>query len=60
MVSDASARDASWATFGAVEDQLGALHEDVARVRDHPLFPPSVAVGGFLYDVGTGRLSQLV
>ncbi|MBA2697423.1 MAG: carbonic anhydrase [Nocardioidaceae bacterium] len=60
MVSEASARDASWETFGAVEDQLGALHEDVARVRAHPLVPPSVAVGGFLYDVGTGRLSQLV
>jgi carbonic anhydrase len=29
-------------------------------VRTHPLIPDTVAVGGFLYDVDTGRLEQLV
>ena len=47
-------------TFGAVEDQLGALRDDVSRVREHPLIPDSVTVGGFLYDVDTGRLSHKV
>ena len=59
-VSQASGRDASCETFGAIEDQLAALRDDVTRVRSHPLVPDSVAVGGFLYDVDTGRISQLV
>lgn len=59
QVSEVSGRDASWETFGAVADQVAALREDVACVRAHPLIPASVAVGGFLYDVDTGRLTQL-
>ncbi|MDQ4084486.1 MAG: carbonic anhydrase [Actinomycetota bacterium] len=59
-VTEASGRDASWETFGAVDDQNAALRDDVARVRAHPLIPDSVAVGGFLYDVDTGRLTRLV
>lgn len=59
QVSEVSGRDASWETFGAVADQVTALREDVACVRDHPLIPASIAVGGFLYDVDTGRLAQL-
>jgi len=46
--------------FQAVEDQVEALREDVARVRSHPLIPASVVVGGFLYDVDTGLLDQLI
>ena len=30
------------------------------KVRSHPLIPDTVAVGGFLYDVDTGLLDQLV
>ena len=60
QVGKASGQDASWETFGAIEDQEAALRDDVARVRAHPLIPGSVAVGGFLYDVDTGRLTQLV
>jgi carbonic anhydrase len=58
-VTQASGRDASWAHFGAIDDQVAALHEDVHRVRAHPLIVESVEVGGFLYDVDTGRLTQL-
>jgi carbonic anhydrase len=58
-VAEASGRDASWAQFGAIDDQVAALHEDVHRVRAHPLILESVEVGGFLYDVDTGRLTQL-
>ncbi len=59
QVSRASGRDASWQTFDVVQDQESALRYDVQRVRDHPLMPESIAVGGFLYDVDTGRLTQL-
>jgi carbonic anhydrase len=51
--------DAELPAFGAVEDQEAALRTDVDRVRAEPLIPDSVAVGGFLYDVDTGRLRQV-
>jgi len=59
-VGAASGLDASGETFGAVADQVATLRADVARVRAHPLVPDSVAVGGFRYNVDTGRLAQLV
>ena len=52
--------DASWQPFHVVADQEAALAEDVAKVRTHPLIPDTVLVGGFLYDVDTGLLSQQV
>ena len=52
--------DASWQRFHVVADQLAALAEDVRRVTTHPLVPGSVQVGGFLYDVETGLLTQHV
>lgn len=59
-VGASAGMDASWQHFGVVEDQLAALAEDVHKVRAHPLIPDSVLVGGFLYDVDTGRLQQHV
>jgi len=52
--------DATWQPFHVVADQVAALREDVQKVRSHPLVPETVAVGGFLYDVDTGLLNQLV
>ena len=59
-ISESSGQDASWQTFGVVEDQEGALRDDVRMVRSHPLIPDTVAVGGFLYDVDTGLLHRRV
>ena len=59
-VGESAGQDASWQTFGVVEDQVGALRDDVRTVKAHPLIPESVAVGGFLYDVDTGLLDQIV
>ncbi len=58
-VGESAGSDASSLTFGVIEDQKAALSEDVRAVREHPFIPASVAVGGFLYDVATGRLEQL-
>lgn len=58
-ISESSGQDASWQSFGVIGDQLAVLREDVQTVRSHPLIPPSVAVGGFLYDVETGLLSPV-
>ena len=59
-VSESAGVDASWQRFHVVDDQLAALRDDVKRVVAHPLVPDRVKVGGFLYDVDTGRLTQHV
>ena len=58
-ISRSSGQDASWQSFGVVEDQEAALREDLAKVRSHPLIPDSVKVGGFVYDVDTGLLQPI-
>ncbi len=57
-VGESAGQDASWQPFGVVEDQEGALEDDVRKIRAHPLIPDSVEVGGFMYDVDTGLLSR--
>jgi carbonic anhydrase len=59
-VSESAGVDASWQPFHVVDDQVRALAEDVAKVRSHPLVPDTVKVGGFIYDVDSGRLDQKV
>lgn len=57
-IGDSAGQDASWQSFHVIADQLDALAQDVAKVRAHPLIPDTVQVGGFLYDVDTGLLTQ--
>jgi carbonic anhydrase len=59
-ITQSAGQDASWQTFGVVEDQQAALIDDVRKVRAHPLVPDTVEVGGFMYDVDTGLLTQLI
>jgi carbonic anhydrase len=59
-VGASAGQDASWHPFHVIEDQALSLKVDVQRVRSHPLIPDTVPVGGFIYDVDTGLLNQLV
>ena len=59
-VGESAGQDASWQSFGVVEDQEAALEDDVRKVRSHPLIPDSVEVGGFVYDVDTGLLARRI
>jgi carbonic anhydrase len=59
-ISSSAGLDASWHPFHVVEDQLRSLSEDVQKIRSHPLIPDSVQVGGFMYDVDTGRITRHV
>lgn len=58
-VSSSSGDDASWQSFGVIDDPLAALARDVERVRTHPLIPDTAVVGGFIYDVDTGLLEPI-
>ncbi len=60
LVGASAGQDASWQQFNVVADQAATLAEDVRKVQAHPLVPDSVLVGGFLYDVDTGLIDQLV
>lgn len=59
-VTEVSGQDAWWQHFHVVPDQAAALVEDVRRVTSHPLIHGRAQVGGFLYDVDSGLLQQLV
>lgn len=59
-ISQSTGTDASWLSLGVITDQKSTLRADVQKVRSHPLINNDVLVGGFLYDVDTGLLNQVV
>jgi carbonic anhydrase len=59
-VGASAGMDASWQRFGVVHDQVDALRQDVAAIRTHPLIGDRALVGGFVYDVDTGLLEQVL
>ena len=42
-----------------IADQQQAVVDDVLRIRNHPLVPATIPVHGYLYDVKTGRLTEV-
>lgn len=60
QVSERVGADASGWEFHAIGDQAAALSEDIARIRGCPLLPADLVVGGFVYDVETGLLDQVI
>ena len=52
--------DLSDLRIGASRDQHARLVEDVTALREHPHVKGRALVGGFLYDVDTGALTQLL
>ncbi|HWJ81152.1 MAG TPA: carbonic anhydrase [Nocardioides sp.] len=59
-LDNATGLDTSWLTLPVTDGQDAALAGDVQRVKAHPLIPDTVKVGGFVYDVDTGLLTQKV
>lgn len=58
-VEAAAGKPAGYLPLNVIPDQLEALQRDVAAVRQHPLIGDDVLVGGFMYDVDNGRLTQV-
>lgn len=42
-----------------IKDLAGSVTEDVQRVRNHPLVPKTIPIYGYLYDVKTGKLTEV-
>jgi carbonic anhydrase len=57
-ISAAGGPDTSELSFLVATDQLAALRDDVARAQASPYLKDTV-IGGFLYDVDTGRVSRI-
>jgi carbonic anhydrase len=51
--------EGSYIDWLTIADQAGAVLDDVARIRNHPLVPGRIPIHGFLYDVATGRLVEV-
>lgn len=47
------------AHFYAFDDLEENVRQQVRRVKDHPWIPQHIPVRGFIYDVKTGRLSEV-
>jgi carbonic anhydrase len=48
--------EGSYIEWLPIGEQEQSVCEDVARIRNHPLVPPSIAIYGFVFDVKTGQL----
>ena len=42
-----------------IKDQRQSVQDDVERIRNHPLVPRSIAIYGYVYDVGTGLMNAV-
>jgi len=59
VVRDQIGGDASGVDFLPFTDLDESVREDVRRLRESPLIPREVSVEGYVYDVQSGRLTQV-
>jgi carbonic anhydrase len=59
-VKETTGDDLSDLRIGASTDQRARLVEDVETLRENPHIKGRALVGGFLYDVDTGALTQIL
>ncbi|MFZ6005903.1 MAG: beta-class carbonic anhydrase [Actinomycetota bacterium] len=58
-IRDARGVDATGWEFLVSTDQTATLRADIARIRECPLLPPDLVVGGFIFDVHSGELTPV-
>jgi carbonic anhydrase len=51
--------EADFIDWLTIDDQPMSVAADVRRIRQHPLVPRSIPIHGYMYDVRTGRLSEV-
>jgi carbonic anhydrase len=57
-IADAGGPDTRSITFLTTEDQEASVRDDVQRVRSWP-YLSDITVGGFVYDIDTGKLQHI-
>ncbi|HWO57603.1 MAG TPA: carbonic anhydrase [bacterium] len=53
------APDGRFIKWLTIRNQRESVVEDVARIRRHPLVPPTIAIHGYIYDVRSGALVEV-
>jgi carbonic anhydrase len=51
--------EANYIDWLTIANNEQSVVDDVGRIRHHPLVPKRIAIYGFIYDVGTGRLLEV-
>jgi len=51
--------EAEFIDWLTIRDQAESVRADVRRIRAHPLVPRDLPIYGYVYDVRTGRLSEV-
>jgi len=59
-LADERGTDASDIDFLPFPDLNANLREDVERIRSNPHLDPAITVSGYVYDVDTGALTEVV
>ena len=60
LVESTGASSAIPATFHPIKDLQENVREQLRRLRSHPWIPPTVRIRGFIYDVRTGSLDEVM
>lgn len=59
VVEGLTGEDVGELDFLTIDDQTETLHADAKKIRDCKLMPPGTEVGEFMYDVHSGKLTQI-
>lgn len=58
-LSDETGADTSHLDFLPFSDLEQSVRDDMARIRESPFIPGDVGISGFVYDVRTGRITEV-
>jgi carbonic anhydrase len=58
-LADETGTDASDIDFLPFPDLEQSVRDDVNRIKESPFIPQDISVRGFVYDCGTGRLTEV-
>ena len=52
--------EGSYINWLTISDRVESVKEDVKRIRNHPLVSSDIEISGYIFDVSTGKLIEVV
>jgi carbonic anhydrase len=52
--------EGSYINWHTIPDRVESVKEDVKRIRNHPLVSSDIGISGYIFDVSTGKLIEIV
>ena len=56
---DGGSHEAKFISFLTIKNLADSVTEDVLRIKNHPLVPKDIPIYGYIYDVKSGRLTEV-